>query len=151
MIELRVPPLRERAEDVLSLARVFLAETARRMGRKVTGFTPRAADQLLRYEWPGNVRELQNAIEHAVALSAGSRVDLEDLPEELRAAMPRARQAGPTRPLEELEREYILAAVESAGGNRTRAAAELHIGLATLKRKLKRYEAAAAPSGAAPA
>ncbi len=150
VIELRVPPLRERAEDVLSLARVFLAETARRMGRKVTGFTPRAADQLLRYEWPGNVRELQNAIEHAVALSAGSRVDLEDLPEELRAAMPRARQAGPTRPLEELEREYILAAVESAGGNRTRAAAELHIGLATLKRKLKRYEAAAAPRGAAP-
>jgi two-component system response regulator HydG len=149
VIELRVPPLRERAEDVLPLARVFLAETARRMGRKVTGFTPRAADQLLRHEWPGNVRELQNAIEHAVALCAGSRVDLEDLPEELRAAMPRARQAGPTRPLEELEREYILAAVESAGGNRTRAAAELHIGLATLKRKLKRYEAAVAPRGAA--
>jgi two-component system, NtrC family, response regulator HydG len=149
VIELRVPPLRERAEDVLPLARVFLAETARRMGRKVTGFTPRAADQLLRYAWPGNVRELQNAIEHAVALCAGSRVDLEDLPEELRAAMPRARQAGPTRPLEELEREYILAAVESAGGNRTRAAAELHIGLATLKRKLKRYEAAAARRGAA--
>jgi two-component system, NtrC family, response regulator HydG len=149
VIELRVPPLRERAEDVLPLARVFLAETARRMGRKVTGFTPRAADQLLRHEWPGNVRELQNAIEHAVALCAGSRVDLEDLPEELRAAMPRARQAGSTRPLEELEREYILAAVESAGGNRTRAAAELHIGLATLKRKLKRYEAAVAPRGAA--
>ena len=149
VIELRVPPLRERAEDVLPLARVFLAETARRMGRKVTGFTPRAADQLLRYAWPGNVRELQNAIEHAVALCAGSRVDLEDLPEELRAAMPRAQQAGPTRPLEELEREYILAAVESAGGNRTRAAAELHIGLATLKRKLKRYEAAAARRGAA--
>ncbi|HYQ82005.1 MAG TPA: sigma 54-interacting transcriptional regulator, partial [Anaeromyxobacteraceae bacterium] len=139
VIELRVPPLRDRPEDVLPLARVFLAETARRMGRKDTGFTPRAADQLLRYPWPGNVREVQNAIEHAVALSAGTRVEVEDLPEELRAAMPRPRPAGRTRPLEEIEREYILAAVEGAGGNRTRAAAELGIGLATLKRKLKRY------------
>jgi DNA-binding NtrC family response regulator len=109
------------------------------MGRKVTGFTPRAADQLLRYEWPGNVREVQNAVEHAVALSAGTRVDAEDLPEELRAAMPRPRPAGRTRALDDVEREYILAAVESAGGNRTRAAADLGIGLATLKRKLKRY------------
>ena len=84
VIELRVPPLRERREDILPLARVFLAETARRMGRKVTGFTPRAADQLLRYAWPGNVRELENAIERAVALCSGSRIEVEDLPEELR-------------------------------------------------------------------
>jgi transcriptional regulator with PAS, ATPase and Fis domain len=143
VIELRVPPLRERPEDVLPLARLFLAETARRMGRKVTGFTPRAADQLLRHEWPGNVREVQNAVEHAVALCTGSRVDAGDLPEELRAALPRPRPAGRTRKLEEVEREYILAAVEAAGGNRTRAASELGIGLATLKRKLKRYAAGA--------
>ncbi len=143
VIELRVPPLRDRPEDVLPLARVFLAEIAKRMGRRVTGFTPRAADQLLRYEWPGNVREVQNAVEHAVALAPGSRVDVDDLPEELRSAMPRPRPAGPTRPLEDVEREYILAALESAGGNRTRAAADLGIGLATLKRKLKAYEAGA--------
>jgi len=141
VIEVRVPALRERSEDVLPLARVFLAETAGRMGRKVTGFTPRAADQLLRHEWPGNVRELQNAVEHAVALCTGSRVDVEDLPEELRVALPPPRPTGRTRPLDEVERECILAAVESAGGNRTRAASELGIGLATLKRKLKRYEA----------
>ncbi|BDG10781.1 sigma-54-dependent Fis family transcriptional regulator [Anaeromyxobacter paludicola] len=139
VIELRVPPLRDRPDDVLPLARVFLADTARRMGRKVTGFSPRAADQLLRHEWPGNVRELQNAVEHAVALCQGTRVEVEDLPEELRAAMPRARPSGPTRPLEDVEREYILAAVESVGGNRTHAAANLGIGLATLKRKLKQY------------
>ncbi len=145
VIELRIPPLRERPDDVLPLARVFLAETARRMGRKLTGFTPRAADQLVRYEWPGNVREVENAIERAVALAAGPRVDVEDLPEELRAAMPRARPAGRTRPLEDVEREYILAVVEGAGGNRTRAAAELGIGLATLKRKLRAYEAERAP------
>jgi two-component system response regulator HydG len=144
VIELRVPPLRERPEDILPLARVFLAETARRMGRKLTGFTPPAADQLLRYEWPGNVREVQNAIEHAVALAAGSRVEIEDLPEELSVAMPRPRPMGRTRPLGEVEREYILAAVETACGNRTRAAAELEIGLATLKRKRKRYQESAA-------
>jgi DNA-binding NtrC family response regulator len=139
VIELRIPPLRDRPDDVLPLSRVFLADTARRMKRKITGFTPRAADQLLRYRWPGNVRELQNAIEHAVALCAGSRVDVDDLPEELRSAMPRSRASGPTRPLDDVEREYILAAVESVGGNRKRAAADLGIGLATLKRKLKRY------------
>jgi two-component system response regulator HydG len=141
VIELRVPPLRDRPEDVLPLARVFLAETAKRMGRKITGFTPRAADQLVRHDWPGNVREVQNAIEHAVALCSGNRVDVEDLPEELRSAMPRPRPTGRTRPLEDVEREYILAAVEGAGGNRTRAAVDLGIGLATLKRKLKRYRA----------
>jgi DNA-binding NtrC family response regulator len=139
VIELRVPPLRERPEDVLPLARVFLAETAKRMGRKVTGFTPQAADQLLRHDWPGNVREVQNAVEHAVALCQGSRVEVDDLPEELRSAMPRPRATGPIRPLDDVEREYILAAVERAGGNRTRAAGELGIGLATLKRKLKLY------------
>jgi two-component system, NtrC family, response regulator HydG len=144
VIELRVPPLRDRPEDVLPLARVFLAETARRMGRKVTGFTPRAADQLVRHDWPGNVREVQNAVEHAVALCAGNRVDGDDLPEELRSAMPRPRPVGRTRPLDDVEREYILAAVEGAGGNRTRAAADLGIGLATLKRKLKLYGARAA-------
>jgi two-component system, NtrC family, response regulator HydG len=148
VIELRVPPLRERPEDVLPLARLFLAETARRMGRKVTGFTSGAADQLLRHDWPGNVREVQNAIEHAVALSGGSRVEAADLPEDLRAALPRARPAGRPRALEEVEREYILSTVEAAGGNRTRAAAELGIGLATLKRKLKQYGApAGGPAG----
>ncbi len=143
VIELRVPPLRDRPEDVLPLARVFLAEIAKRMGRKVTGFTPRAADQLLRYDWPGNVREVQNAVERAIALAAGNRVDVDDLPEELRSAMPRPRPVGRIRPLEDVEREYILAALESTGGNRTRAAADLGIGLATLKRKLKAYEAEA--------
>ncbi len=142
VIELRVPPLRDRPEEILPLARVFLGDLAKRMGRKLTGFTPRAADQLLRYEWPGNVREVQNAIEHAVALAAGNRVDVDDLPEELRTAAARPRPRGRTQHLEDVEREYILAAVESAGGNRTRAAAELGIGLATLRRKLHRYEAA---------
>jgi transcriptional regulator with GAF, ATPase, and Fis domain len=74
--------------------------------------------------------------------SVPAHFDVDDLPEELRTAAPRPRPRGRTQPLEAIEREYILAAVESAGGNRTRAAAELGIGLATLRRKLRRYEAA---------
>ncbi len=140
VVELRVPPLRERPDDVLPLARLFLADSARRMGRKITGITPRAADQLLRHDWPGNVRELENAIEHAVALTTGSRIDVEDLPEELRAALPRPTLPGRIRPLEDVEREYILAVVNATGGNKSKAAAELKIGTATLFRKLKEYD-----------
>jgi DNA-binding NtrC family response regulator len=140
VIELRVPPLRERPADILPLARVFLDETARRMQRTVTGFTPRAADQLLRCEWRGNVRELQNAVEHAVALCDGNRIDLEDLPEGLRTVLPRPVVAERIRSLAEVEREYILAALQAVEGNKTRAAAELGIGVATLFRKLKTYD-----------
>jgi DNA-binding NtrC family response regulator len=142
VVELRVPPLRERREDILPLARLFLGEIARRLGRKVTGLTPRAAQQLVRYGWPGNVREVQNAIEHAVVLAGGSRVDVEDLPEEVGLALPAALAPGAVRPLEEVERDYILAVVRANDGNRARAADQLEIGTATLYRKLKQYEAA---------
>ncbi|NTU60489.1 MAG: sigma 54-interacting transcriptional regulator, partial [Deltaproteobacteria bacterium] len=125
VIELSIPPLRERTDDILPLARQFLAEVARRQGRKVTGFSPRAADQLLRHDWRGNVRELHNAVEHAVALCGESRVEVDDLPEELRAALPRPEVVGRVRPIAEVEREYILAAVRANGGNKARAAAEL--------------------------
>jgi DNA-binding NtrC family response regulator len=141
VVEIRVPPLRERGEDVLPLARAFLAEFASRAGRKVTGFTPRAANQLVRYGWPGNVRELGNAVERAVVLSRGTRIDVDDLPEEVGLALPGARAAGEVRPLEEVERDYILAVLKANDGNRTRAAEQLRIGAATLYRKLKQYEA----------
>jgi two-component system response regulator HydG len=141
VVELKVPPLRDRPDDVLPLARLFLADCARRTTRiKITGFTPRAADQLLRYDWPGNVRELENAVEHAVALATGPRIDVEDLPEELRAALPRPTLPGKIRPLEDVEREYILAVVQATGGNKSKAASELKIGTATLFRKLKEYD-----------
>src|SRR5207247_10495380 len=86
VVELHVPALRERRDDVLPLARVLLADAALRMKRKISGLAPEVVDQLLRYEWPGNVRELENAMERAVALARGSRVELEDLPEEIRQA-----------------------------------------------------------------
>ncbi len=140
VVELHVPPLRERRDDVLPLARVLLADAALRMKRKIAGLAPAVADQLLRYEWPGNVRELENVMERAVALARGSRVDLEDLPEEIRNVFPRpVATRGAVRPLEDVEKEYILAALELNDGNQTRTAEQLRIGSATLYRKLKAY------------
>lgn len=142
VVELHVPPLRERQEDVLPLARVLLAEAARRMKRRISGFAPTVADLLLRYPWPGNVRELQNAMERAVALARGSRVELEDLPEEVRNALPGPFVSpGPVRPLADVEREYILSALAHNDGNQARTARQLEIGSATLYRKLKQYGA----------
>jgi two-component system response regulator HydG len=139
VVELHVPSLRERRDDVLPLARVLLAEAALRMKRKISGLVPSAADQLLRYAWPGNVRELENAMERAVALARGSRVELEDLPEEIRYTLPKPVASDAVRPLDAVEQEYILAVLERNGGNQTRTAEQLHIGSATLYRKLKRY------------
>jgi len=119
---------------------VLLAEAAVRMKRKISALAPDAADQLLRYGWPGNVRELENAMERAVALARGSRVELEDLPEEVRQAFPGpVATEGTVRPLSEVEKDYILAALSLNGGNQTRTASQLQIGSATLYRKLKTY------------
>jgi DNA-binding NtrC family response regulator len=140
VVELHVPPLRERRDDILPLARVLLADAALQMKRKIAGLAPGAADQLLRYDWPGNVRELENTMERAVALARGNRVEFEDLPEEIRQALsaPVATK-GKVRPLDAVEKEYILAALELNGGNQTHTAEQLHIGSATLYRKLKSY------------
>jgi DNA-binding NtrC family response regulator len=140
VVELHVPPLRERKNDILPLARVLLAEAAERMARDVSSLAPKAADQLLRYDWPGNVRELQNAMERAVALTRSSRVELEDLPEEVRGAFPIPVVSNQeVKPLREIEKDYILAVLERSGGNQTHAAQQLGIGAATLYRRLKQY------------
>jgi two-component system, NtrC family, response regulator HydG len=139
VVELHVPPLRNRREDILPLARVLLADAATRFERSVTGLSPRAADQLLRYDWPGNVRELENAMERAVALGRANLIDVDDLPEEIRQAIPNSSVSGPVRALSEIEKDYIMAVLDLNGGNRTRTAEQLGIGSATLSRKLKSY------------
>jgi len=147
VVELHVPPLRERREDILPLARTLLAGAAVWMNRKISGFAPGVADQLVRYGWPGNVRELENAMERAVALASRHRVELEDLPEEIRLAAPRpVPSPGQVLSLEAMEQEYILAALALNGGNQTRTAQQLKIGAATLYRKLKSYAGPMAPS-----
>lgn len=135
VIEIAIPPLRERPDDILPMARRFVAEIAGRLGLPITGLAPRAADQLARWSWPGNVRELQNVIERAIVLAHTKRIELEDLPEDIRRL-----EVGATREqqrLAEVEHAHIQRVLESVGGNRTKAAAILGIGPATLFRKLK--------------
>lgn len=140
VVELRVPPLRERREDLLPLARLLLTEAAMRMKHPIPRLTPQAADQLLRYGWPGNVRELENVMERAAALARGNRVEMDDLPEEVRHALPApVASAASARSLAEIEKDYIVAVLALSGGNQTRTAATLRIGSATLYRKLKSY------------
>ncbi|MBI4887762.1 MAG: sigma-54-dependent Fis family transcriptional regulator [Acidobacteria bacterium] len=138
VIEIRIPPLRERRDDILPLARRFLTETAARLHLPVTAFAPRSADLLLQWTWPGNVRELQNVVERAIVLARGTRVEVDDLPEELRRPPAEDAPGTPLR-LAEVERAHILGVLESVGGNRTKAAAVLGIGPATLFRKLTEY------------
>jgi two-component system, NtrC family, response regulator HydG len=140
VVELRVPPLQERHEDILPLARFFLTKISAKLGCSLLGFTPRAAGQMLRYEWPGNVRELQNAVEYAVAMCQGTQIDAGDLPCELQAVSLKPVLSDCIRPLQEIERDYILGVLKAVGDDKPRAASELNIGLATLYRKLKEYE-----------
>jgi len=140
VVELHVPALRDRPDDLMPLARVLLADAGLRMKRRISGLAPEAADQLRRYAWPGNVRELENTMERAVALAGGARVELEDLPEEIRQAfsLPKA-ASGDVKLLAEVEKEYILSVLALNAGNQTRTAAQLGIASATLYRKLKAY------------
>jgi two-component system response regulator HydG len=141
VVEVLIPPLRARRADILPIARSFLQRMSARLQRAVNALSPEAADQLLRYAWPGNVRELENALERALILAEGTRVELRDLPEEVRhARTPSAIPVDGVRLLEDVEREYILHALSLNGGNQARTAVQLGIGTATLYRKLRRYE-----------
>ena len=155
VVELHVPPLRDRPDDILPLAATLLASATARMNRTLSGFGRRAAEQLVHYPWPGNVRELENTMERAAALGRGDQVQLEDLPPEVRQLGNRiAPRISLVVPLAEVEKQHILAALDFNGGNQTRTAKQLQIGSATLYRKLRRYGASqggTADIGSAPA
>jgi DNA-binding NtrC family response regulator/predicted hydrocarbon binding protein len=140
VVELAVPPLRQRREDILPLARLLLAEAALQMKRSVDGLTSPAADQLLEYPWPGNVRELANAMERAVAVAKTNRVDVDDLPAHVLLVMPLITDQGVPRLMKDVERDCILSALEKTDGNRRKAADLMGLGVATLYRKLKAYK-----------
>lgn len=140
VVEHRLPPLRERKEDILLLARAFLSELATRFNRHLSGFTPQAADQLVRYDWPGNVRELHNVIERAVILAERGHVEVEDLPDEVRYALPTVCAPPLIRSLATVEKEYILAVLQANNGHLGKTAEQLDIGTATLYRKLRQYK-----------
>lgn len=142
VINLSLPPLRERVQDIPLLAGHFM-ETFAEMNRKtIKGFTPDAMDMLIRYPWPGNVRELRNAVESAVVMARGEYISPENLPL-IREGLGEEKNPGADwladRPLEEVERDTILSTLESAAGNKSEAARRLGITRKTLHKKLKKY------------
>lgn len=144
VIEIRVPSLRERGNDILLLAQHFVAEFAEKSGKNVTGLAESAANGLLRYDWPGNVRELKNAMERAVALTRLERIAVDDLPEKIRrhersGIVESPRDPAELEPLETVEKRYILHTLDVLGGNKAHAARALGCDRKTLYRKLKSY------------
>lgn len=149
VVEIRLPGLRERREDVPLLAQSFLQEFAAENGKSVNSFTPEAVDLLTRHDWPGNVRELRTAIEHAVVLCRGERISARDLPPSVRtrpeeaAALP---VAAPVAVVEntlsvlENEKQLIIRALKESDGNRTLAAEKLGMSRRSLHRKLHRFQ-----------
>lgn len=144
VIQIPVPPLRERGSDILLLAQHFVDGYARSSLKPVTGLTSRTAERLMSYPWPGNVRELSNCIEHAVALAAHDRITLDDLPERIRAhraSTPPWVGSDPSAlaPLEEIERRYVEQVLAAVGGRKAAAARVLGLDRKTLYRKLEAY------------
>jgi two-component system response regulator HydG len=147
VVNVHVPPLRARENDVLLLARRFIDRYASRNGAPVAGLSALAAEQLLAYDWPGNVRELQNCIERAVVLARGREIGLADLPARLVSTATRdvdpvePTSGGPEEilPLHEVERRHVQRVLGKVGGNKTEAARLLGLDRKTLYRKLERW------------
>jgi DNA-binding NtrC family response regulator len=144
VIELKLPPLRDRREDILLLVEGFLKKCGEAHGKEVKGVSESALAMLMDYLWPGNVRELENVIERAVTLSRGEKVTPDDLPPAVQGARGDRRvldeAAEKTLPLHEVEREYIKKILEKTGGNKYQAAQALGIDRKTLYRKLAEIE-----------
>jgi len=148
VISLRLPPLRERPDDIPVLAAAFLHRLAEERAQPARRLAAPALERIMAYDWPGNVRELENALEHAVTVSQGEEIEPSALPERLTAPKPQPliqehRPANPT--LDAIERAYILWVLQAEGGNKTRAAEVLGIDPSTLYRKLARYESEPPP------
>lgn len=132
---LPLPPLRERAEDILPLARMFLEQE----GHTTRRFTETAERLLRSYRWPGNVRELANAVKHGAVLSNGEDVDVTHFPDEILNPWQPDRGKAPGRRLADAEREHVIRVLEECGGRQVQAARALGIGRTTLWRKLKAF------------
>jgi DNA-binding NtrC family response regulator len=141
VVNLHIPPLSERREDIPLLAQHVLDRAAPLMGKPVRAISEEALALLKAYDFPGNVRELENIVERGVALCQGDTLEAAHLPDDLRDLGIRAfrRRDGKVVPLEEQERDYILWVLEEARGNQTLAAQMLGIDRVSLWRKLKKY------------
>ena len=154
MVEIHVPALAERREDLPLLTHHFVKKFAQQYGKQIRGLTRRAEIVLARHNWPGNVRELENVIGHASMMAMGDAIDVTDLPEHLRQgviAPDSAKSAGAAAiqeasapanaalSLEEHEKQLLTTALENAGGNQSEAARQLRIGRDALRYKMKKY------------
>jgi two-component system response regulator HydG len=139
VVQIEMPPLRNRGSDVLLLANHFVQRFGRENERPLEGFTDDARSRLLAYAWPGNVRELENAIERAVVLSEGPLIETNALPP---VAMARGAAGSPRIPgctLEEMERYLILTTLEAANGSTVKTAEMLGISVRTVQYRLQKY------------
>jgi two-component system NtrC family response regulator len=144
VVPLRIPPLRERREDIPVLVEHLLRKQARRHDREAPRLSPGAVDRLMRYDWPGNVRELENLLERLVVLHRSPVVEVEDLPESLRRDLPRFGGARLDLPpegivLEEVERGLIEEALRRSGGNQSAAARFLGLTRQTLVYRMQKF------------
>jgi len=146
VVTLRIPPLRERADDVPLLAEHYLDRLTEEHGKPPMHFSKRALDALCRFDWPGNVRQLRNVVESVVIFGEGGAIEVEALPREVMQTSESGSNDLPVQPLHgkpktmgEIERQAILETLERTKGHRADAAKILDIGLRTLQRKLKEY------------
>jgi two-component system response regulator HydG len=147
VVNLHVPPLKDRTSDIPALAQHFVNRYSGRNKKKIKGFAPRAMDRLLKYHWPGNVRELENVVERAVILSPGEYITEKDLPLNLSAnskTFPGEDKNSfdkhdETGSLDEVEKSAIATALEKTGGNKSEAARLLGITRRTLYNKIEKY------------
>jgi len=151
VLPIHLPPLRERREDIMPIARKFLEEVNRRSGKDFLGFNSDAIAAMERYAWPGNIRELQNVIEQVAVLNQGDRIDFSMLPRHIREHIPVASEAGSgalqtgvqgsneIRPFWQTERDEIQRAIVLSDGNVQEASRRLEISAATLYRKIEKY------------
>lgn len=149
MVEIRIPPLSERKEDVPLLARHFMEQFSTQFNKPIRAITQRASIALSRHDWPGNVRELENAIGHACMMALGNTIDVIDLPEYLKGELCRQQQPVAAAPpleagardslLENSERQLIADALAKTSGNQSEAARLLRIGRDALRYKMKKY------------
>ncbi len=135
VITVTIPPLRDRGDDIILLARHFAEKFSREIGRQAPAMSDQTCRILKSYLWPGNVRELENLIQHLVVMIESDVIEAPDLPAHMRFSFPR--ELHPARTLAEAETEYIRSVLESVGGNKSRAASILGIDRKTLREKLK--------------
>ena len=138
VIEVKIPALRERKEDIDVLARHFVDKYSRENNKKVAGITDEAMEILLNYPWPGNIRELRNVIERAVVLAGSDKIGVAELPDRLKTARSGKEVQTLKAKLEYYEEKIIKDALQAHGWNKEEVAGELDVDLATLYRKIKK-------------